>query len=115
VRIVAPTSATALSKVASVRVKRVIKGELFARVHVGNICAGRQYFTSSWPRAVEVHSIHSAYICDAFVRRRDSNIFLLNVDGDGHWALNSSLLPITLHTLNQVNALVFSELCLSIE
>ena len=103
VRIVADPMA--LTRVASVRVKRVIKGE--STMALLSTFAGQHHFAQHL-RSLEVHSIDSPAICDSFVRRRDSMVFLLRRDTHGQWALNSSLIVITLRTLNEINSLTYS-------
>ena len=93
---------------AVVAVKRVIKGDRVvegaARAHL----SGRHRGGPGRPLVV-VGGIGDPRICASTARKHDTQIFLVRDDGQGNLVLNSSLVRLTLHNIDQTEAVVHSK------
>ncbi|CAG5128379.1 unnamed protein product, partial [Candidula unifasciata] len=84
-----------------VEIKRIFKGDnvvnTIARLTPGLL---RQYKT------ITVEGFGEPSICDSRVRERETKIFCLSVNADGELQLNSSVVALSLHNLDYVDAVI---------
>ena len=86
-----------------IEIKRVFKGN--------NVIKSLPGITGNfmYKKKVMVDGLGDPHICDSNVRKYDTRIFMVRKNGNGELRLNSSLVRLTLNTIDQTDAAVKGE------
>ncbi|XP_064642356.1 agrin-like isoform X19 [Lineus longissimus] len=101
VRAMHPDDVNPSKQVAEVEAKRVMKGRSIVRALPGKLNRRRR-------KMVFIEGIGDPKFCESSVKKYDTRIFLLSTMSNGHLRLNSSVVRLTLRTIERTDAAVKS-------
>jgi hypothetical protein len=102
VRALHPDDLDPTKQVAEVEAKRVMKGRYIVKALPGKLNRRRR-------KVVFIEGIGNPQFCESSVSKYDTRIFLLSTMSNGHLRLNSSVVRLTLRTIERTDAAIKSK------